>query len=161
MSADRSLRDHYCFGCGHQNPLGLHLTFERDGDEVVARYAPRAEDQGFPGMMHGGLVAVLLDEAMGWAMYIDRIFAVTAKMETRYRRSATLDTPLEARAQLVRAAGRRLTVDGRVRTVDGLDVADARALFVRMSPQQEAEALAALDLDAPDAFRSREVRRGD
>ena len=153
MSADRSLRDHYCFGCGHQNPIGLRLTFDRDGDEVVARYEPRPEDQGFPGMMHGGLVAVLLDEAMGWAMYIDRIFAVTAKMETRYRRTATLDTALEARARLVRSAGRRLTVEGRVRTVGGLDIADAQALFVRMSSQQEAEALAALDVDAPDAFR--------
>ncbi|MEZ4504163.1 MAG: PaaI family thioesterase [Dehalococcoidia bacterium] len=154
MSADVSLRDHYCFGCGHQNPIGLHLTFERDGHEVVARYEPRPEDQGFPGMMHGGLVAVLLDEAMGWAMYIDRIFAVTAKMETRYRRSATLDVPLEARARLVRASGRRLTVEGRVRTADGVDIAEASALFVRMSPAQEAEALAALDLDAPDAFRT-------
>lgn len=154
MSVDRSLRDHYCFGCGHQNPLGLRLSFERDGDAVVARYHPRPEDQGFPGMMHGGLVAVLLDEAMGWAMYIDRIFAVTAKMETRYRRTATLDAPLEARARLVRASGRRLSVEGRVSTVEGLDVADAQALFVRMSPAQEAEALAALDLDAPEAFRS-------
>jgi len=154
VSADVSLRDHYCFGCGHQNPIGLRLTFERDGHEVVARYEPRPEDQGFPGMMHGGLVAVLLDEAMGWAMYIDRIFAVTAKMETRYRRTATLDTPLEARARLVRASGRRLTVEGRVRTADGVDIADAQALFVRMSPAQEAEALAALDLDAPDAFRT-------
>jgi uncharacterized protein (TIGR00369 family) len=153
VSLDLSIRDHYCFGCGHQNPIGLRLTFERDGDEVVARYHPRREDQGFPGMMHGGLVSVLLDEAMGWAMYIDRIFAVTAKMETRYRRSATLDVPLEARARLVRATGRRLTVEGRVRTADGVDIAEAQALFIRMSPAQEAEALAALDLDAPEAFR--------
>jgi hypothetical protein len=73
---DPRLRDHYCFGCGRHNPIGLHLVFDADGEGVATRYIPRPEDQGFPAVMHGGLLALLLDEAMFWAMYGDGIFAV-------------------------------------------------------------------------------------
>src|SRR5438093_2817572 len=94
---DPTLREQYCFGCGRHNPIGLHLLFEREGDWVAATYMPRREDTGFPGIMHGGLSALLLDEAMGWAMYVDHIFAVTARMETRYRKPVPIDVPLHAR----------------------------------------------------------------
>ena len=105
---DPMLREQYCFGCGRHNPIGMHLVFKRDeaSDGVIAWYVPRAEDQGFPHVMHGGLLALLLDEAMGWAMYADHIFAVTAKMETRYRRTVGVDAPVAARASAARPGAR-------------------------------------------------------
>lgn len=139
---DPALREHYCFGCGRHNPIGLHLEFVRDGDEVVAHYSPRPQDQGFPGLMHGGLLALLLDEAMGWAMYADRLFAVTARMQARYRRPVGLDAPLTARARVVRQRGRRIEVAATVSDDSGVVLAEADALFLRMPPEQEAEALA-------------------
>jgi len=142
--AQPSLTEHYCFACGDLNPIGLHLRFERDRDEVFAVYSPRLEDQGFPGMMHGGLLALLLDEAMGWAMYIDRVFAVTARMETRYRAAAGLGGPLEARARITRRAGRRIEVEARLLDESGVVLVESSGLFLRMSPQQEADALAAM-----------------
>ena len=107
--------DQYCFGCGRHNPVGFHLVFERDGEEMVTHYVPKPEDQGFPGIMHGGLLALLLDEAMGWAMYADQLFAVTAKMEMRYRRPTGLDLPLTVRAHIERQRGRRIELAATVR----------------------------------------------
>src|SRR5438874_13491894 len=100
---DARLYDQFCFACGRKNPIGLQLRFEREPDGVVARYAPRPEDAGFPGVLHGGVLVTLLDEAMAWAMYA-RSYAlgVTAKMETRYRRAATLDDALVVRARVAR-----------------------------------------------------------
>ncbi|MEE8337552.1 MAG: PaaI family thioesterase [Dehalococcoidia bacterium] len=134
--------DQYCFGCGRHNPIGFHLVFAREGEEMVTSYQPKPEDQGFPGIMHGGLLALLLDEAMGWAMYADRLFAVTAKMELRYRRATALDAPLTVRARIERRRGRRIELVATVRDADGATLVEAKGLFVRMPPEQEAEALA-------------------
>ena len=59
---------HYCFGCSERNPIGLHLSFTMADGEVRAPFTPQAEHQGWPGFMHGGLVATMLDEAMGWVI---------------------------------------------------------------------------------------------
>ena len=161
---DPQLRAHYCFGCGEHNPIGLRLRFERDGEGVAAPYRPRREDQGFPGLVHGGLLALLLDEAMGWAMYADEVFAVTARMETRFRR------PLLVRARIRSRRGRRLEVESELCDApddapdhapdhaptgaegggSGAVLAEASGLFVRMSPEEERAALA----------RFREAREG-
>jgi acyl-coenzyme A thioesterase PaaI-like protein len=55
-----------CFVCGIDNPIGLHLKFYTDDEgRCIARFQPKAEHQGFPGQLHGGLISTLLDEAMG------------------------------------------------------------------------------------------------
>ncbi len=155
---DPRLRAHYCFGCGEHNPIGLRLRFERDGDGVAASYHPRREDQGFPGLVHGGLLSLLLDEAMGWAMYADEVFAVTARMETRFRRPVPLDRALLVRARIRSQRGRRLEVEAELcdaatdapagtpieprAAAAGELLAEASGLFVRMSPAEERAALA-------------------
>lgn len=154
---DPRLRENSCFGCGDHNPIGLHLRFERSGAGVEARHRPRAEDQGFPGFVHGGLLGLLLDEAMAWAMYADDIYAVTARMETRFRRPASLERELVVQARIMRSRGRRIEVEGELRqvhggpagtadgtTADGTLVAESRGLFVRMSESEEPPALAQL-----------------
>ena len=139
---DADLTNQYCFGCGRHNPIGFHLEFARDGEDVVAHYTPRREDTGFPGVMHGGLAALLLDEAMGWAMYADRVFAVTARMETRFRRPVQLERPLEVRGRIDRARGRRLEVSAELCDEHGARLVEASGLFLRMDPESEARALA-------------------
>ncbi len=147
-ATDPVLREHYCFGCGRHNPIGLHLVFEREADGVVARYLPRPEDQGFPDVMHGGLLSLLLDEAMGWAMYADSVFAVTAKMDLRFRRTVGLDAPLTARARITRQRGRRIEVEAVLTNDAGHVLVEAAALFIRMSADDEERALASFRASA-------------
>ena len=140
---DPALNEQYCFGCGRHNPIGLHLAFERDGEGGVATsYTPRPEDQGFPGIMHGGLLSLLLDEAMGWAMYADEVFAVTARMETRFRKQVVLTAPLNVRARIQRQRGRRIEVEATLTDSAGAVLVESSALFLRMDPEDEARALA-------------------
>lgn len=146
-SIDPVLNAHYCFGCGRHNPIGLHLRFERDGaGGMVADYVPRPEDQGFPDMMHGGIATLILDEAMGWAMYADGVFAVTARMETRFRRPVPVALPADAalrvRSAVVRHRGRRIELRADLSAPDGAVLVEAAGLFLRMDPADEARALA-------------------
>ena len=150
---DPRLYDQNCFACGAHNPHGLHLRFERDGaDGVLSRYDPKAADEGFPGVLHGGILAVLLDEAMAWAMWATaRALGVTAKMETRYRRPVGVDGTLIVRGRVVRVRGRRMEVEASVDAADGARVAEATALFLRFAPAEEAGLAAAMGWDAvPD-----------
>lgn len=142
-SADEAFADgiynQICFACGAANGHGLHMRFERDGENAVrCVYVPKPEDQGFPGMMHGGIVAALLDESMAWAMWAwDRALGVTAKMETRYRRSATVEGPLTVRARVESVRARRVEVRAHIEDADGVTIAESTALFMRFTPAEE------------------------
>ena len=146
---DERLYRQYCFACGRDNPLGLHMQFRRDGsDGVVCDYTPRREDQGFPGVIHGGVLVALMDEAMAWAMFAaNRALGVTAKMETRYRRSASPDAPVTVRAQVVRARGRRIEVESSIEDVDGGRLVESSALFLRVPADDEARLIGELGWD--------------
>ena len=150
---DSRLYDQVCFACGGRNAHGLHLRFQRDGEgAVICRYEPKPEDQGFPGVMHGGILAALLDESMAWAMWAgDRALGVTAKMETRYRRTVGTSGTLVVRGRVVRMRGRRIEVEATVDDEAGERLAEATALFMRLAPEVEREMAEALGwADIPD-----------
>jgi len=54
----------YCYGCGSDNLVGLHLDFEFDGKELQARFIPLEQHQGYPGIVHGGVISSILYEVM-------------------------------------------------------------------------------------------------
>lgn len=123
---------HWCFGCGDRNPEGLHIQFEADGPKVTGRFTPRKSHQGFPGVAHGGLAATAMDEAMGWAMYASGAWAMTARMEVKYRRPLPLGETLIVTAEVTRNRGRRIEAVSEIRTEEGERLADATGVFVRM-----------------------------
>lgn len=129
-----------CYGCGPANPHGLAIRFQQEGQEAVGVFVPRAEHQGFPGYVHGGVVAAALDEAMGWAVYLAGAWAITGRMEVRFRRPVPVGASLEVRAQVVESRGRRLMARARLTDVDGQVLAEAEGLFLRVSAS-EAERL--------------------
>lgn len=75
-----------CFGCGKENPLGLKIAFtlDREGKAIKGEFTPGPEYQGYQGITHGGIIATLLDEAMGRLLFEIGSLAVTAWMEVRY-----------------------------------------------------------------------------
>ncbi|HEY4685822.1 MAG TPA: PaaI family thioesterase, partial [Dehalococcoidia bacterium] len=90
----------WCYACGDLNPLGLHVHFRMEDDWAVASFEALREHQGYPGFVHGGIVSALLDEAMGWATYGRGIWAVTGKMETRFRGVVPIGRPLAVRGRI-------------------------------------------------------------
>jgi acyl-coenzyme A thioesterase PaaI-like protein len=90
-----------CFGCDPANPIGLKLEFELSGGDLVARWSPRADLEGYPGVIHGGIQATLADEAAAWYVYaVLATGGVTREMCTRYQMPArTEDGPFTIRAR--------------------------------------------------------------
>ena len=129
-------RDNYCFGCGSDNPVGLRLEIESGEDGAVrSRYAVPEHFQGYHGVVHGGILATLLDEVMAHAV-LRRVggSAATAQLEVRYRTPAMVGDPLCLEASVLRTSGRRIQVEGRIRRADGQLVAEGQALFLQVGP---------------------------
>src|SRR5574341_947368 len=124
----RQPNSHHCFVCGLQNPVGLKLTFYDDGvDQVRCEYSKPAEYQGYPGVAHGGIVAAILDEAVGRVAMIGdhNHFLMTVKMEIKYRQPVPVETPLVILGKKVRIRGRLGQATGEIRLPDGRVAAEA------------------------------------
>lgn len=91
-----------CFVCGLNNPLGLKMDFETDGQIVRARFAPRPEHVGFRETVHGGLISTVLDEAMVWVIGVQtKRFAYCAELNVRFLQPARPLEELMVVAELV------------------------------------------------------------
>jgi len=133
--------DHYCFGCGQLNPYGLRLRFflNEDGG-VSAPWTPTREHEGFTGISHGGIITTVLDEVMGWALYQRDIWAVTGRLNVSFRKPVEIGDPTIATAWITSDSGRKLDLTAEVRRQsDGLLLAEATAVFVRVSDERAAE----------------------
>ncbi|MCK6564253.1 MAG: PaaI family thioesterase [Dehalococcoidia bacterium] len=137
MSAELQLSwngDPTCFGCGAENERGLQLTFRRTSDKAVeCEYVAPGHYCGAPTVLHGGIQATILDEAMGKAVHIafhDRpeVRIVTADFSLRYRRPVPIGERLRARAEIVRVEGPNVFVRGALLDGEGneLTLAEAR-----------------------------------
>lgn len=129
----------FCFGCGSENPRGLGLKFRIEEGRAVAEFTPQDYLQGFPGYMHGGGVATVLDEAMGWAAYAAGFWAMTAKLNMRFRRSVPLRQPAKVMGWVTRQRGRFLEVSAELRSRHGHLLAEAEGLFVRLDGEKGEE----------------------
>lgn len=132
-----------CFVCGESNAIGMNLRFETDGRIVQTRFTPRPEHVGFKKVVHGGIIATLLDEIMVWACAVQtKRFAYCAELTARFLNplrpgEETVATGelianrrekiFEAKAEIKDSAGRLLaTATGKylpVKTVDAADMA--------------------------------------
>ncbi len=125
-----------CFVCGVQNPIGLKLVFVDDGQSTVrAEVSVPDQYNGYPGVVHGGIVAAILDEVSGRALIarghdVENLF-ITLKMELRYRQPTPTNTPLVAIGQIVQAGKSRARVHGEIRLPDGTVTAEADCVMMR------------------------------
>ena len=124
-----------CFVCGRENPYGLKLEFfEIQPGEVVAEYTVPEQYQGYPGVVHGGVVAAMLDEVAGRVhMGIDPPrFMFTARLEVRYHKNV----PTGKRLRIVGNAGkskeRTAMASAKIFGPDGELLAEAEALLVNV-----------------------------
>ena len=115
---------------GLRNAHGLHLQYEVEGDRIVTTWTAGERHAGFPGLVHGGLVAAVLDDVMGRWAAPHRRFVVTGRLEVRYRNPAPIGVPLRIEGWSVRQMRRALHAAGHVLTPDGGVVADATGTYL-------------------------------
>lgn len=108
--------DGWCFVCGKENPGGLGLDWSLDAEgRARARFRPDRCHQGWRGVLHGGIIAALLDEAMAQCAKRTGREAVTASLAIRYRAPAPIGVALVAEAWIVGERGRVLQCEAVVR----------------------------------------------
>ena len=120
-----------CFACGKNNPIGLKLKFERHGNTTRTEFTPTKLYQGWAGIVHGGIIHCLLDEAMSYAAIFEGVNCLTAKTESRLRRPALIGEPLIITSSATKIRKRLIEVKAHISLKDGTIVAEGTAtMFV-------------------------------
>jgi acyl-coenzyme A thioesterase PaaI-like protein len=114
---------------GTTNPMGIGLEVRRTGDDVVATTVLGSAFEGAPGRAHGGVIAAILDETMGYVLPVIGALAYTANLNIDYVAPAPLHAPLAVTARLRDRADRKLWIEARGDS-DAGTFARAEALFL-------------------------------
>jgi uncharacterized protein (TIGR00369 family) len=113
-----------CFVCGPDNPIGLKLRFVPAGEGIRAEFTPSDLHVGYEGLVHGGILAALIDDALANVWFVRGQEAVTAKIEVRFRREARPGERLVVTAQETGRKAGMMTARAEVARVGGDIVAE-------------------------------------
>ena len=145
-----------CLVCGRQNPHGLRLSLHVNEATGVVRveFTPRPEHIGFEGIVHGGVLATVLDEAMVWAAtWAGKRFCVAGEMTVRFRRSAGVGVPLHVEARVESQRPRLIQSVGTIHNSTGAVIAEATGKYVPVPPDRNRAVVATL-VDEPATARA-------
>lgn len=127
--ADRSLMT------GRSNPFSPPLSLSMEGGKAVGRVKFGTTYEGIPGHVHGGMVAAVLDETLGYLAVNHDIGGLTAVLTVRYRAPTPLEIELAVEANLVRTEGKKAFVEARIRAGDAV-TAEAEGVFVAVNRER-------------------------
>lgn len=136
-----------CFICGRKNPRGLYMRFYDNGrNEVYSEYTVPEAYQGYPGIVHGGILASMLDEAVGRVGMISdhHRFMMTVKLEVKYRHPVPIETPLKIIGRIERLRGHLGKAIGEIFLPDGTLATETVMTLINVPP----DVLAHVNLDA-------------
>jgi uncharacterized protein (TIGR00369 family) len=128
--------DDYCFACGPRNPIGLKVRPEFAGGEASFDFIPKREHCGYANVVHGGILATLLDEAMVYAACSLGGTWATARIETRFKAPAREGERLSVHARVVESRGKIATLEASARGGDDRLVAEAKGTMIRVSDRE-------------------------
>jgi acyl-coenzyme A thioesterase PaaI-like protein len=124
-----------CVVCGPDHPHGLRLRFETAPDRAAAaRWTPTPDWEGFRGIVHGGIVSAVLDEAMSKAVAALPAEALTAELRVRLRRHVASGSPYLIRGWVVGRRKRMISAEASVTAPDGTEHAHAWGTFLTLPP---------------------------
>jgi acyl-coenzyme A thioesterase PaaI-like protein len=127
----------HCFVCGLKNVAGLQASFfETDDDRLAGVFKPREEFQSYPGRLHGGLAATILDETMGRCISLgrgdDQVWGVTVNLSLNYRKPVPLDADILAVAWKTKEGGRVCETAGEIRLATGEVAVEATGRYMKL-----------------------------
>ena len=123
-------------GTAHPTAPQLHSVPTDQG--VAGTVVLGAAHEGGPGLVHGGVLSLLFDHAMGQAIYVAGYAAMTVSLEVRYLAPTPLQVPIAVSARVERAEGRKVFVAAHA-VVDGRTTAEARGVLVRLTAANVAQ----------------------
>jgi uncharacterized protein (TIGR00369 family) len=132
------LQKNYCFACGKNNQDGMHLKFawDEEGKRFVCRFRLPRRYTGPPGHAHGGIIATILDEAMGKVNKIHNVVALTSEISVRYLKPVPLNQLLRVESYELSVRGRRHTNAAEILNQRGEVLARGQGTFIAIDPQK-------------------------
>lgn len=152
-------RTHGCLVCGRDNPHGLQLRLavEQTNGVVVVEAVPREGHAGFAGVVHGGLVATVADEAMVWAAtWTVRRFCFCGEMTVRFRRPASPGQKLRFEARVESFRSRLVLTTYRCLDENGQELSSGTGKYVPLSEAQHAEVIKTF-VDEPETRAAADI----
>jgi uncharacterized protein (TIGR00369 family) len=127
-----------CFICGKRNPIGLRAEFTVDAESLrlTGTFTPRREHEGYRGIMHGGLAAALLDEAMVKLVWEAGIPAVSASLDIKLLRPAKVGEEIIIKGWVTSQKGRMIFTSARLEDAAGSILAEGKGKCVRVQSKE-------------------------
>ena len=125
-----------CFVCGSKNPIGLKLKFTQEKKGVRSEFTIGELYQGWTGVVHGGIISCILDEAMSYATLHAGVDTLTARMQTRFKRPLQTGQPLVVTARVTRKTRKLVEAKAEMHLADGTPIADSTATMFILQPEK-------------------------
>jgi len=125
--------DLFCFICGEKNPIGLHIPFKLQGGKVHAEFVPSKVLQGYKDIIHGGIIAAILDEAMVKSAILQKMPAVTAEITIRFKNPLLIEEKIFIEAQIDTLRRNIIEASSLIRKGDNTIIAEANAKLIKQS----------------------------
>lgn len=126
-----------CFVCGERNDFGLHARFyETESNELVALITPSEQHQGYPGRMHGGIAATILDETIARSISngkTEQLWGVTMELKTRFRKPVPLGQEIKVIARVKSEGTRTFEGSGEIVLPDGEIAVSAEGKYIKLT----------------------------
>src|SRR5580692_8227020 len=132
------LQKNYCFACGKNNPDGMFLrfTYDKERNCFVCRVRLGKRYTGPPGHCHGGIIATILDEAMGKVNKLRQVVALTSEMTVNYLKPVPLQQPLRVESREVEVKGRKHINMAEILNEKGEVLARSQGLFIAIDVER-------------------------
>jgi uncharacterized protein (TIGR00369 family) len=132
------LQKNECFGCGRNNPDGMRLrfTYDEERDCFVCQFRLGRRYTGPPGHCHGGIIATILDEAMGKVNKLRHVIALTSEITVNYLKPVPLRKALRVESREVKVTGRKHINMAEILNEKGEVLARSRGLFIAIDPER-------------------------
>lgn len=119
-----------CFACGKDNPIGLKLQFSFNDGVASASFVANSRYEGYPGIIHGGIVSTLLDEAMAKVILQSGKKAVTARLGTKFHKALQTGASVSVMGWIKEAKSRSISAEAKIIGMDKELIASAEAVFI-------------------------------
>ncbi|MCH5374558.1 MAG: PaaI family thioesterase [Planctomycetes bacterium] len=122
-----------CFACGPDNPVGLHIDYSVDGNEIcTAEFTPDKNHLSWENTVHGGIIYSALDDVTGNIPYARGLVAHTARCEIRYRRALRVGETVSLKGWIEKEKGRLMVIRGEARRKNDNElIAECTASFLK------------------------------
>ena len=130
-----------CICCSPDNPIGLHLQFWEEGDEVLTKWSPSENYQGWVDTLHGGVIAMLMDEVAGWVVNRKlQTAGMTTRLDVKYRQPVMTTEPLITIKGHINAQRRNIvTIHLTLENAKGEICDEADATYFTFGPERAKE----------------------